>query len=98
LVFGDFTPVSLDNSPVFAYHKTPGENSPGVIRLLVMLNLTNEKVLKPTMPTSVDGRAVTYSVLECSRSSKGVNSVGQKYKTGEEVDLRSYEGVIFSYE
>jgi alpha-glucosidase len=98
LVFGDFTPLSLDNNPVFAYHKTPAEHAAGDVSLLVMLNLTNEKDLKMTMPASVDGRAVTYSALECSRSTKGVNNLGKKYKTGEEVELRSYEGVIFSYE
>lgn len=97
LVFGDFTPVSLDNNPVFAYHKTPVERSNGDPSLLVLLNLTNEPA-KTDLPTSVGGNAVVYSVLECSRSSKGLNSIGQKYQTGAKVELRPYEGVIFSYE
>lgn len=98
LVFGDFTPVALDNSPIFAYHKTPLNRASGENSLLVMLNLTNENALKKILPASVDGQAVAYTVLECSRSSKGLNGVGQKYKTGDEVELRPYEGVILSYE
>ena len=97
LVFGDFTPVALDNSPVFSYHKTPLEPSSGG-SLLVMLNFTNETGITTTLPASVDGRAVTYSVLECSRSKKGTNAIGQKFTTGDEVDLRAYEGLILSYE
>ena len=97
LIFGDFTPVALDNSPVFSYHKTWVEPSTGD-SLLVMLNLTNETGITTTLPASVHGRAVTYTMLECSRSKKGINVTGQKFHTGDEVNLRAYEGLILSYE
>lgn len=97
LVFGDFTPVALDNSPVFAYHKTSVENSPAE-NLLVMLNMTNQTGVPVQLPTSVDGKNVTYSIIECSRSRNGNNATGRKCKTGQQVELRAYEGLIFSYD
>lgn len=97
LVFGDFTPVALDNDPVFAYHKTPVDPLSGDLSLLVMLNFTNEPGVKTTLPHGANGAYATYSVLECSRSRKGSNAVGQKYYTGDEIELRPYEGVILSY-
>ena len=97
LVFGDFKPVSLDNSPIFAYYRTPVEESHGAGKMLVALNLTSDNEVTFTMPAGVDGSSVEYSVLECSRSIKGANVTGQCYRTGEEMELRAYEGLILSY-
>ena len=98
LVFGDFEPVSLDNGPVLAYHKTPvgGIQCKGD-SMLVVLNLTKESGVHFTMPTSAEGGSAEYSGLECSRSKKENNFSGQAYKTGDEVELRAYEGLVFSY-
>ena len=99
LVLGDFTPVSLDNGPIFAYHKTPpAEHAPGDHSLLVVLNLTNKTDVTFTLPTSANGTSITYSIAECSRTKKGLHATGQKVQTGEELQLRQYEGVVFSYE
>ena len=98
LIFGNFEPVSLDNSPVFAFHKTPenGASDDGS-NMLVALNMTKESGVIFTIPGDADGGYAKYSVLECSRSRKGDNYVGQRYRTGDEVELRAYEGLILSY-
>jgi alpha-glucosidase len=96
VVFGDFEPVSLDNSPIFAYRRTP---LPGMdeSRLLVVLNLTRDNGTRFIAPTGVDSEPTEYTVIECSRSKKGDNSMAQRYKTGDEIELRAYEGLILSY-
>ena len=98
LVFGDSIPLSLDNNPVFAYHRIPLEDADGeASNMLMMLNLTRDSDVTFTMPAGVDGNATEYRVMECSRSRKGDNCAGRVYKTGEEVGLRAYEGLILSY-
>lgn len=98
LVYGDFEPLSLDNGPTFAYHRTPPCNSTmEASNMLVVLNLTSESGITFTMPTGIERSDVEYTVLESSRSSKGDSLAGQKHKAGEEVKLRAYEGLILSY-
>jgi oligo-1,6-glucosidase len=98
LLFGDFEPVSLDNGPVFAYHRVPLPDAPVDARkMLVVLNMTSDSDVDFVVPADVDGKSAEYKIIESSRSKKGHNPLGKSYQTGEEVRLRAYEGLILSY-
>ncbi|KAL8813877.1 MAG: hypothetical protein Q9191_008589 [Dirinaria sp. TL-2023a] len=99
LVFGDFEPVSLDNGTVFAYHRTAIANEGRAAdNMLTVLNLTKQNDVSFRLPTSADGQRVDYTVMQRSREKKGSRCGGGHYRTGEELDLRAYEGLILAYQ
>ena len=97
LVFGDFTPVCIDNSPIFAYHRTPLLDSEmKAACMLVVLNLTKHDDVAFVMPAADDGALAKYT-LECARSPGGSECEGKRFNVGEQVELKAYEGLVFTY-
>lgn len=84
LVFGDFEPINVDDSPVFAYwRKSDGASDEEDV--LVVLNMTAGEDFSFNLPV---GR--TYAVMQSTASGKGAGHL-----EGDQVlNLSAYEGLV----
>lgn len=88
LVFGDFEPLGLEDSPVFAYRRRDRQ-ADGHKDMLVILNITAGSDVSFTLP----GHAV-FTVLQ---TTSGQAEVGAGLKSSQEIMLSAYQGMVLEY-
>lgn len=88
LVFGDFEPLDLDDTPVFAYWRKDVEAQDGK-DVLVLLNMTAGQDVSLVLPG--DG---SYTAL--ATTSVGVKGAGDS-SSGQSITLSAYEGLVLQY-
>jgi oligo-1,6-glucosidase len=90
LVFGDFEPLAVDDSPVFAYWRRDGKAN-GSNHVLVLLNMTAKSDVSFALPS--DG---IFTALQTTNSS-GLAKAAPDLRSGQEVSLSAYEGMVVEY-
>jgi glycosidase len=90
LVFGDFEPLAVDDSPVFAYWRRDGREN-GSKDVLVVLNMTATSDASFVLPG--DG---TFTILQTT-SMSGQAKTNLDLRSGQEVSLSAYQGLIVEY-
>jgi oligo-1,6-glucosidase len=90
LVFGDFEPLAVDDSPVFAYWRRDGKAN-GSNDVLVILNMTSKSDVSFILPG--DG---TFTILQTTNASAPAKAAPD-FKGGQEIPLSAYEGLVIEY-
>jgi oligo-1,6-glucosidase len=90
LVFGDFEPLAVDDGPVFAYWRRCTQGL-GEKDVLVVLNMTAKTDVVLALPG--DGAYTTLATTNGNGQTKTAGAL----KSGQEVSLSAYEGMVFEY-
>lgn len=100
LVFGDFVPVLVDDSPIFAYlrQSLPGDHG----NLLVVLNMTAEERVHFRLPQVLrnNGQMVDVEFAQVHSSWRDDfdhRAEGSKWWSGDTMLLTEYEAVVLAY-
>ncbi|KAF2724478.1 glycoside hydrolase family 13 protein [Polychaeton citri CBS 116435] len=86
LVFGDFVPVDVSESDVFAYRRVPIEEEQAK-EMLILLNMSNKEGVEFHVPES------SYNVLVSTSEEKGK----QRRAEGGKIVLSPYEGLVLQH-
>ena len=96
-VVGNFEPVSLDDRPVFAYHRKPPKRiERDASRMVVVLNLMSDRV-SFSMPHDTCVALAEYAMMESSRFGIKDTLARKRIRTGDGLVLDAYEGCLWSY-